>query len=163
MRVDGHKRTIILPPALAGFEPTEAKLADGALEVTFDESGSDADGTTPSSACARRWSAAHSGGRAGRAGGRGERSARPTACRRAAGRRRPATQAAAAHGRARGAGARRAAARSCATCSARRCASRSPELVRELLLLARAIIDWLPRGSSARAPRTPRCEDIPLS
>jgi arsenite-transporting ATPase len=31
----GHKRTIALPPALAGFEPTGARFEDGALEVSF--------------------------------------------------------------------------------------------------------------------------------
>jgi arsenite-transporting ATPase len=36
VRVDGQKRTIILPPALASFEPTEASFADGALRVSFD-------------------------------------------------------------------------------------------------------------------------------
>jgi arsenite-transporting ATPase len=35
--VDGHKRTIILPPALAGYRPTQARFADGALEVTLDD------------------------------------------------------------------------------------------------------------------------------
>ncbi len=35
--VDGHKRTIMLPSALAGFRPTAATFEDGALEVTFDE------------------------------------------------------------------------------------------------------------------------------
>ena len=35
--VDGHKRTIILPPALAGYRPTRARFADGALEVTLDD------------------------------------------------------------------------------------------------------------------------------
>jgi arsenite/tail-anchored protein-transporting ATPase len=34
--VDGQKRTIILPPALAAFRPVEATFEDGALEVTFD-------------------------------------------------------------------------------------------------------------------------------
>ncbi len=34
--VAGQKRTIILPPALAAFEPTEATFEDGALEVRFD-------------------------------------------------------------------------------------------------------------------------------
>jgi arsenite/tail-anchored protein-transporting ATPase len=33
--VDGHKRTIILPSALASFQPRAATFADGALEVTF--------------------------------------------------------------------------------------------------------------------------------
>jgi len=33
--VDGHRRTIILPSALAGFQPTAATFEDGALEVTF--------------------------------------------------------------------------------------------------------------------------------
>jgi arsenite-transporting ATPase len=33
--VDGQKRTIMLPDALAGFRPTAATLEDGALEVTF--------------------------------------------------------------------------------------------------------------------------------
>jgi len=36
VRVDGHKRTIMLPPALAAFHPTEATFEDGALEVRFD-------------------------------------------------------------------------------------------------------------------------------
>jgi arsenite-transporting ATPase len=33
--VDGHRRTIILPSALAPFQPTGATFEDGALEVTF--------------------------------------------------------------------------------------------------------------------------------
>jgi arsenite/tail-anchored protein-transporting ATPase len=33
--VDGHKRTVMLPPALAAFSPTGATFEDGALEVTF--------------------------------------------------------------------------------------------------------------------------------
>jgi arsenite-transporting ATPase len=36
VRVDGHKRTLILPAALADFRPTGAALEDGALRVTFD-------------------------------------------------------------------------------------------------------------------------------
>ncbi len=36
VRVDGQKRTIMLPPALAAFQPTAARFDDGALEVTFD-------------------------------------------------------------------------------------------------------------------------------
>jgi arsenite/tail-anchored protein-transporting ATPase len=35
VRVDGHKRTLMLPPALAGHKPSGATLRDGALEVTF--------------------------------------------------------------------------------------------------------------------------------
>ena len=34
--VDGHKRTIMLPPALAGYRPSDAAFADGTLEVTLD-------------------------------------------------------------------------------------------------------------------------------
>jgi len=34
--VDGHKRTIMLPAALAPYRPTAATLEEGALEVTFD-------------------------------------------------------------------------------------------------------------------------------
>jgi arsenite-transporting ATPase len=34
--VDGQKRTIILPSAMAAFRPTAATFEDGALEVTFD-------------------------------------------------------------------------------------------------------------------------------
>jgi arsenite-transporting ATPase len=44
VRVDGHKRMIMLPPALAGFEPRGAKFHEGTLEVTFqgsDQAGSD--------------------------------------------------------------------------------------------------------------------------
>jgi arsenite/tail-anchored protein-transporting ATPase len=36
VRVDGHKRTIVLPSALAGFRPTSAKLAQGSLVVGFE-------------------------------------------------------------------------------------------------------------------------------
>jgi arsenite/tail-anchored protein-transporting ATPase len=35
VRVDGQKRTIMLPPGLAGFRPREAKLDAGTLEVRF--------------------------------------------------------------------------------------------------------------------------------
>jgi arsenite/tail-anchored protein-transporting ATPase len=38
VRVDGHKRTIVLPGPLAGFKPTSAKLSEGSLVVGF-ESG----------------------------------------------------------------------------------------------------------------------------
>jgi arsenite-transporting ATPase len=34
--VDGQRRTIMLPPALAGFRPSAATFSDGALEVRFD-------------------------------------------------------------------------------------------------------------------------------
>jgi arsenite-transporting ATPase len=36
VRVDGDKRTIMLPPAMASYEPRGARFEDGALEVTFD-------------------------------------------------------------------------------------------------------------------------------
>jgi len=36
VRVDGQKRTIVLPGALAGFNPTSARLADGSLVVGFE-------------------------------------------------------------------------------------------------------------------------------
>jgi arsenite/tail-anchored protein-transporting ATPase len=36
VRVDGQKRTIVLPSALAGFKPTSAKLAAGSLVVGFE-------------------------------------------------------------------------------------------------------------------------------
>jgi arsenite/tail-anchored protein-transporting ATPase len=35
VRVDGHKRMVMLPPALAGFEPRGARFEDGVLEVSF--------------------------------------------------------------------------------------------------------------------------------
>ncbi|MCW2983256.1 MAG: ArsA family ATPase [Conexibacter sp.] len=35
VRVDGYKRTMLLPPALDDLEPTGAAFADGALTVTF--------------------------------------------------------------------------------------------------------------------------------
>jgi arsenite-transporting ATPase len=38
VRVDGQKRTIMLPPALADYRPVEASFADGALQVAFDGS-----------------------------------------------------------------------------------------------------------------------------
>ena len=37
VRVDGHKRTIMLPGALAGFRPASASLRDGTLLVGFEE------------------------------------------------------------------------------------------------------------------------------
>jgi arsenite/tail-anchored protein-transporting ATPase len=37
VRVDGQKRTIVLPGALAGFNPTSAKLAGGSLVVGFED------------------------------------------------------------------------------------------------------------------------------
>jgi arsenite/tail-anchored protein-transporting ATPase len=37
VRVDGYKRTIVLPGALAGFKPTSAKLSDGSLVVGFQD------------------------------------------------------------------------------------------------------------------------------
>jgi arsenite-transporting ATPase len=36
VRVDGYRRTIVLPGALAGFKPTSAKLAGGSLVVGFE-------------------------------------------------------------------------------------------------------------------------------
>ena len=36
VRVDGHKRTLMLPPALGDYQPRGAALRDGALQVTFD-------------------------------------------------------------------------------------------------------------------------------
>jgi arsenite-transporting ATPase len=39
VRVDGHKRTIMLPGALAGFRPSSAALADGSLVVGFEMAG----------------------------------------------------------------------------------------------------------------------------
>jgi arsenite-transporting ATPase len=35
VRVDGHKRMVMLPAAMAGFEPRGAKFEDGVLEVSF--------------------------------------------------------------------------------------------------------------------------------
>jgi arsenite-transporting ATPase len=36
VRVDGYKRTIVLPGALAGFKPTSAKFNEGSLVVGFE-------------------------------------------------------------------------------------------------------------------------------
>src|SRR6201999_2324355 len=36
VRVDAHKRTIVLPGALAGYRPTSATLEDGTLVVGFE-------------------------------------------------------------------------------------------------------------------------------
>ena len=36
IRVDGHKRTLSLPPALAEYRPTGAELRDGSLHVRFE-------------------------------------------------------------------------------------------------------------------------------
>ena len=38
VRVDGHKRMVMLPPALAGYEPRGARFEDGMLEVSFEGS-----------------------------------------------------------------------------------------------------------------------------
>ncbi len=35
VRVNGHKRTLILPPGLAAYRPSSASFVDGALEVSF--------------------------------------------------------------------------------------------------------------------------------
>ncbi|MCW3007343.1 MAG: ArsA family ATPase [Solirubrobacterales bacterium] len=37
VRVDDHKRTVVLPGALAGYRATSASFEDGALELRFDE------------------------------------------------------------------------------------------------------------------------------
>ncbi len=37
VRVDGHKRTILLPGAMAAHRPSSATLTDGALVVGFTE------------------------------------------------------------------------------------------------------------------------------
>jgi arsenite/tail-anchored protein-transporting ATPase len=39
VRVAGQKRTIMLPPALATYRTTGARMADGALEVQFEKAG----------------------------------------------------------------------------------------------------------------------------
>jgi arsenite-transporting ATPase len=39
VRVDGHKRTLMLPPALGDYEPTGASFDGAALHVTFDGPG----------------------------------------------------------------------------------------------------------------------------
>jgi arsenite-transporting ATPase len=47
VRVDGHKRTMLLPPALDDLEPTGATLKDGALTISFEPAavaGAAADG-----------------------------------------------------------------------------------------------------------------------
>jgi arsenite-transporting ATPase len=46
VRVDGHKRTMLLPPALDDLEPTGAAFEDGALTITFEPvaAGAAADG-----------------------------------------------------------------------------------------------------------------------
>lgn len=36
VRVDGHRRTIVLPPALADYSPVDAAVREGALHVRFD-------------------------------------------------------------------------------------------------------------------------------
>ena len=41
VKVDGHKRTIMLPPALDRWRPDEARLADGTLVVKFREPSSE--------------------------------------------------------------------------------------------------------------------------
>jgi arsenite-transporting ATPase len=36
VRVDGHKRTLLLPPVLADYRPSGARLDNGSLHITFD-------------------------------------------------------------------------------------------------------------------------------
>jgi arsenite-transporting ATPase len=36
VRVDGQKRTLMLPPALGDYRPAGAEFEDGALKVRFD-------------------------------------------------------------------------------------------------------------------------------
>ena len=42
VRVDGHKRTVVLPPALAGYRADGASFSDGALELRFTDPDADA-------------------------------------------------------------------------------------------------------------------------
>jgi arsenite-transporting ATPase len=42
VRVDGHKRTLMLPPAVADYRPSGATLSGGALHITFDLPADDA-------------------------------------------------------------------------------------------------------------------------
>jgi arsenite-transporting ATPase len=42
VRVDGHKRTMLLPPALDDLAPAGATFADGALTITFEPVAADA-------------------------------------------------------------------------------------------------------------------------
>jgi arsenite/tail-anchored protein-transporting ATPase len=39
VRVDGQKRTLMLPPALGDYRPAGAEFEDGALKVRFDGPG----------------------------------------------------------------------------------------------------------------------------
>ncbi len=39
VRVGAHKRTVMLPPALAAYSTSGARLEDGALEISFERSG----------------------------------------------------------------------------------------------------------------------------
>jgi arsenite-transporting ATPase len=41
VRVGGHKRTIMLPPALGSHRPTGARYEDGALEISFERAPAD--------------------------------------------------------------------------------------------------------------------------
>ena len=41
VRVDGQKRTLLLPPALGDLRPTGASFGDGALQVTFEKAPAD--------------------------------------------------------------------------------------------------------------------------
>jgi arsenite-transporting ATPase len=44
VRVDGHKRTMLLPPALDDLAPTGARFEDGALTITFEPAAAGVDG-----------------------------------------------------------------------------------------------------------------------
>ena len=39
VRVGGQKRTIMLPPALAGYATAGARFEDGSLEISFEKNG----------------------------------------------------------------------------------------------------------------------------
>ena len=47
LKVDGNRRTIALPPALADYRPAGASFADGVLRVRFDRSRDEPAAMTP--------------------------------------------------------------------------------------------------------------------
>ena len=157
VRVDGHKRTIMLPGAMAAHRPTSATLSDGSLLVGFTEQEAGPCLRIRSRPCARPsgWSA--------------RRPSAPSGSR--ARRRRAAIEAAgapAARGR------RRRRSRTCRrspglwSWRAARCrrtsSASSQQALRELLIALRAVLDYsIDRLEPGPEPPSATVEDIPIS
>ena len=157
MRVDGHKRTLMLPPALGDYRPAGAAFEDGASQVTFDGPAR-AEPPTPSPTCATA----------------SARRRRPPSAWRARGGAAPQGWASRADGAGSGPRAPTPASPTSSSSSSR--SSRSlrelvpPELqqqvtdlIRQILLLVRALLDRVIEHLEPTRGTEPDVEDIPIS